>query len=152
MLVYRICRSNYAGDMSGNGAKLYGGRWNRPGVAVLYTSFARSLAVLELLVHFNSRAALHMPYSLMQIFVPDDLLITLETKLLPKDKLAINDVRLWKILDDQFFNKNVLALKVPSMIIREEFNILLNPMHPQYSECKVEKHESFSLDERLYLQ
>jgi RES domain-containing protein len=152
MLVYRICRSNYAGDMSGMGAKLYGGRWNRPGVPVLYTSFARSLAVLELLVHFESKSALKMPYSIIKIFVPDELITSLDINLLPKDRLLINDDRLWRLLDDFFYNKNVLALRVPSMVIGEEFNVLLNPNHPFYQECKVQNIEAFSLDERLYLQ
>jgi RES domain-containing protein len=138
--------------MSGMGAKLYGGRWNRPGVPVLYTSFTRSLAVLELLVHFESKSALKMPYSIMKIFVPEELIITLDINLMPKDRILINDDRLWRLLDDYFHNKNVLALRVPSMVIGEEFNILLNPNHTLYHECKVQNTEAFSLDERLYLQ
>ncbi|MBK8348315.1 MAG: RES family NAD+ phosphorylase [Saprospiraceae bacterium] len=62
MEVYRITREKYAADLTGEGARLYGGRWNRPGVAALYTSEARSLAILELLVHFNSAEALKMKY------------------------------------------------------------------------------------------
>jgi|GEM_PF-4679954 len=63
MIVYRIAQTKYAQDITGSGAKKYGGRWNRPGVAALYTSQQRSLCMLELLVHFNAQAAFKQDYS-----------------------------------------------------------------------------------------
>ena len=151
MYTYRICRSVYANDLSGIGAKIYGGRWNRPGLAVLYTSFARSLAILELLVHFESRDALKLPYSIMKIHVPDEKIIWLDKSLLPNDAIKMNDTRLWDITQEYFIMQNTLALVVPSMVVPQEYNILLNPQHPQYHDCKVEQVENFQLDGRLYL-
>ena len=151
MYVYRICRSVYANDLSGLGAKMYGGRWNRPGLAVLYTSFARSLAILELLVHFESKEALKLPYSIMKIQVPDDKIVWLDPSLLPKDTIKMNDTRLWNITQAHFLTQNTLALVVPSMVVPQEYNVLLNPQHAQYHECQVEHVENFQLDGRLYL-
>jgi RES domain-containing protein len=51
MIVYRIARANYIRDLSGIGSRLYGGRWNRKGTGIIYTSETRALATLEYLVH-----------------------------------------------------------------------------------------------------
>jgi RES domain-containing protein len=151
MHVFRICKTVYAQDMSGYGAKMYGGRWNKPGLAVLYTSFARSLAILELLVHFESKDALKLPYAIMKIRIPDHEIVKLEQNILPKDELQMNDPRLWKITEDYFKNKNALALEVPSMVVRHEKNYLLNPDHEKFSQCEIVEVENFQLDTRLYL-
>ena len=126
MIAYRICKSQYSGDISGLGAKMFGGRWNRPGVAVLYTSSARSLAILELLVHFNAREALNNDFVIMEISFPDESIVPLDSNLLPKDGFIMNDSRFWDLTERYFFQLNTLVLKVPSMVVTEEFNYIIN--------------------------
>ncbi|MBK7637232.1 MAG: RES family NAD+ phosphorylase [Saprospiraceae bacterium] len=77
MEVYRICRSKYSNDLSGEGAKLYGGRWNRPGIAALYTSESRALALLELIVHFNSANALCLDYDFLALSIDETQIVSL---------------------------------------------------------------------------
>ena len=84
MEVFRLSKAQYASDLTGTGAKLAGGRWNRAGVAVLYTSSSRALATLEVLVHIP---AFYVPfdYVLSSIWIPDDSIQVLDIKLLPAD-------------------------------------------------------------------
>ena len=151
MIVYRICKSVYADDLTGKGAKLYGGRWNRPGTAVLYTSFARSLAILELFVHFNAKDALKNDYSIIELEIPDSGLNEITINMIPHNDLKINDQRLWDLTENFFFKKDTLVLKVPSMVVNQEYNYLINPLHSDFHNIKVLNVESFSLDRRLYL-
>lgn len=149
MNLYRITKTKYANDISGEGAKMYGARWNRPGMAVLYTSEARSLALLELIVHFESKNAFKLPHSYISLEIENLFIETLDKSLLPKNKLEPNDVRLWKITDYYFKEKKVLALRVPSILIPEENNIILNAEHADYQSIKVINIESINLDERF---
>lgn len=149
MNLYRITKTKYANDISGEGAKMYGARWNRPGMAVLYTSEARSLALLELIVHFDSKNAFKLPHSYISLEIENFFIETLDNSLLPKTKLEPNDDRLWKITDYYFKEKKVLALKVPSVLIPEENNIILNAEHADYKSIKLINIEPINLDERF---
>ena len=150
MRVYRIAKDKYAQDLSGEGARLYGGRWNRKGTSVLYTAGNSSLAMLEKLVHIP-------PY----VF-PRDLKITV---LEFPDKASIGQVTLddlpvdWMhrpehpvILDigDAFIaDTKFLALKVPSAINPIDENVLLNPKHPSFSKVKIIDQLPIVFDKRL---
>lgn len=150
MRVYRITKGKYAQDLSGEGARLYGGRWNRRGTSVLYTAGNSSLAILEKLVHIP-------PY----IF-PKDLKITV---LEFPDTMTIGSVALddlpedWmyrsehpKVLDigDQFVAQSeFLCLKVPSAINPIDENILVNPKHPDFSMVKIIDELPIEFDKRL---
>ena len=72
MLVYRICNTLYANDINGIGAKLYGGRWNNAGNAVVYTSSSRALAALEVLVHLPPKNVKPIDFSIVVIEVPEN--------------------------------------------------------------------------------
>ncbi|WP_338869483.1 RES family NAD+ phosphorylase [Spirosoma sp. SC4-14] len=78
MEVYRVTRQQYATDLSGNGAALYGGRWNEPGQPALYTASSRLLTLLETLVHMRQRQ-LPTDYRIMVLYIPDDLPVTMLT-------------------------------------------------------------------------
>jgi RES domain-containing protein len=149
MELYRIAKTSYISDLSGAGAKMYGGRWNRPGMAMLYTSQARSLAVLELIVHFNSSAALKLDYSFLTLNISENLIFDVDISLLPTNNLNINQNSLWEISENYFLKRDILALRVPSVVISEEFNVLLNPNHSLYKEIIPQKIEKISLDERF---
>ena len=151
LVVYRICDSKYSDDLSGNGAKLYGGRWNSKGNTVIYCSGSKSLAVLELLVH-TSINILPKQLRLITISVPE--------------KIKIQDVSIknlpgkWKVYPSPFQNqilgdkwlksKSTLILKIPSVIIPSEFNFLINPLHKDISSIKIVNKEIFEVDDRLY--
>jgi len=91
MTVYRIAKTKHIRNLSGTGARMHGGRWNRKGIGILYTSESRALATVEYLVH------------------------------------------------------------VPSAVIKHEFNILINPSHPDMSHVTISHVEEFTFDERLLL-
>ena len=108
MELYRISQTKYIDDINGTGSKKYGGRWNKPGVAALYTSQARSLAMLELIVHFASKQAFTQEYSFINLELNQDLVVNLDRNLLPKGEIFINDNRLWGITEYYFFKQNAL--------------------------------------------
>jgi RES domain-containing protein len=149
MLVYRISQTKYINDLSGEGARRYGGRWNRPGVPVLYTAQHLSLAVLELIVHFNAKDALMLPYSYISIDIPNDKLIKLQDTIFQFENIEANNENLWKTLDHYFLNGKTLGLIVPSIVIPIEYNVILNPLHMEYSSIKVIETARLNLDERL---
>lgn len=140
--VYRISRSKFIRDLTGFGAKNYGGRWNHKGVPVLYTAENRSLAILELMVNFNSRDAFNLNYSIAKINIPESQINVISEEEVGKMKSP-------EITQFYFFEKNVLILKVPSVIIPQEFNFLINPQHSLYSKVFIDEIEEFELDKRL---
>ena len=136
MKVYRIAKTLYVNDLSGEGARLHGGRWNRPGVPVLYTSQARSLALLELIVHFAAYNAIKDSFSFLSLEIPDVEIISIDNQLLKGNKFDLNNQKLWEISEHYFFKENVLGIKVPSILIPEESNIILNPFNPNFNQIK----------------
>lgn len=150
MLVYRISKSVYAGDLSGTGAKMYGGRWNGKGVPVIYTSETRALATLELLAH--------IPYP----FVPIDLVLT---TLEISDSVKFSSIstdslpHMWHVFPHPENIKTIgnkwitsmqsVLLRVPSAIIKDEHNFLLNPMHPDFRFVNIVSKEPFEMDKRI---
>lgn len=148
--VYRITKEQYANDLSGQGAYLYGGRWNKPGTYALYTSEARSLALLELLVHFNSHAALKHNYLFVSLSIPDTQIKTIETSILDENSSLLNNEKLWQTTENYFFNVGCLAIKVPSVIVPDEFNVIINPLHPEMSKLKITNMQPITIDPRLF--
>jgi len=149
MIVYRICGALYADDLSGTGSKMYGGRWNNKGIPLLYTSSTRALAALEVLVHIPSNIKLK-DFSLISISIPDDNFQEINYKTI-KNEIEQNGLNSnFKSIGDDWFKKNSsLILKVPSIIIKEEFNFLLNTLHKDFNKVKIIDKQSFSFDSRL---
>lgn len=149
MIVYRITNSRYKDDISGSGAKLRGARWNMPGTGMLYTAENISLSALELLVHIGLNDIRNF-YHLLTIFIPDDIAI----KEIHADKLKprwFEDEDYTSFMGTEFIRNNSdLVLKVPSAIIDEEHNFLVNPGHPGFKKIKITKSKPFIFDERLY--
>lgn len=149
MIVYRITNSHYKDDISGDGAKLKGARWNMPGSSMLYTAEHISLSTLELLVHigFND---IQRFYHLLSIYVPDDA----PMREINVDKLKptwLEDEDYTAFMGTEFIKNNVnLILKVPSAIISEEHNYLINPNHKDFKKVKIKISKPFIFDERLY--
>lgn len=153
MILYRLSREKYKDDLSGTGAKLYGGRWNSVGNAVLYTAENRSLCALEVSVHLPL-GIVPPDYFLTTIFVPDSLSFTiLEASSLPDDwQSSVNQVFTKREGDAFIKNGLFLAMRVPSASVPGDFNWLLNPLHSEFSEVKILENVSFPFDSRLFVR
>ncbi|HEY8999915.1 MAG TPA: RES family NAD+ phosphorylase [Mucilaginibacter sp.] len=148
MILYRISNSRYADDLSGNGARLYGGRWNSEGRAMVYLASSRSLAILESLAHL-SPTNIPVDYIMLTIDAPDDF-FAIDIKLLPNNWNEYPEPNILKQIGNSFLQKNkYLLLKVPSAIVPQEFNYLMNPMHQKAGKVKIVNIAPFSFDERL---
>ena len=149
MTVFRICNTHYSEDISGTGAKLYGGRWNSKGVAMLYASEHISLSVLEMLVN-NRFTDFATDLNLLHLAFADSLSI----KEVKNNKLKtdwINDFDYTRFMGDQFIKAGTHAiLKVPSAVIKEEHNFIINPSHSDFKKIKITQTVSFSTDKRLF--
>ncbi|MES2266636.1 MAG: RES family NAD+ phosphorylase [Bacteroidota bacterium] len=149
MILYRIANCNYIKDLTGTGARLYGGRWNSEGKSMVYLASSRALAVLEVLVHLPP---LLLPdnFCVAEIKVPENSILTLDATTLPENwKDAVPPAEL-KTLGNQFIKETkYLMMKVPSSVVPEEYNYLLNPWHPDIKKVSIISTHPFSFDDRL---
>lgn len=150
MEVYRIVKASYVKDLSGSGAKEHGGRWNHKGAAVVYASESRSLATLEYLVHVPM-SLLPAGLCIATIFIPDDMTPTLLSKAdLPPDwRSHPAPLRLADIGTSWIKTAENLLLRVPSAIVEQEFNILINPAHRDMAHVSITSIDEFRIDDRL---
>jgi RES domain-containing protein len=147
---WRIVKSRHASTaFDGEGARLYGGRWNSPGTRMVYTSSTISLAVLEVLVHLQE-ASLLSSYSLISVSFDDALVERLERSRLPDGwRTYPPPSELQRIGDEWVRSQRSAVLEVPSVIVVRESNYLLNPTHPNFSTVVIGESEPFTFDERL---
>jgi RES domain-containing protein len=146
---WRIVPETRAHDaFIGEGAKLYGGRWNSSGVAVVYGSQYKSLAALELLVHRNPRRPNRFTAFLFQF--PESLVETVPLRGLPEDWRQEPPPPSTQQIGDVWMRESRSAvLAVPSIIIPEESNYVLNPAHPDFRKITIGKPQDFAFDARL---
>lgn len=150
MTTYRLCIEEFKDDISGTGAKLFGGRWNAAGIPVLYTTENISLAVLEIIVRTDiSLIPLH--YYLLKIEVPDAGITMINKNKLKKEWKADAGYTQW--IGNEFVKSGkALTLKIPSAIIDEEHNFIINTGHADFKKIKIISSKKFSFDKRLYLK
>ena len=150
MIIYRLAVEKFSRDISGTGAKLMGGRWNIPGLPVLYTTESISLSVLEILVN-TERQFIPNTYQLLKLNVPDNVVNTTIIKEKLKEQWK-DDFEYTQWIGSEFLRqKKVLILKVPSAVIDEENNFLFNPEHPDFKKLKILAINNFQFDKRLHL-
>jgi len=150
MVVYRLSKKIYASDLSGKGAEIAGARWNSKGNAMLYAGQSIALCVAEVAVHIPL-GILPVEYVLVHLEVPDSGI--LELKKLPMNWNIFPYSKETQKLGDEFLRKNkFLGMKVSSAAVHGEFNILLNPKHPDFEKVKILKIEDFSFDKRLFVK
>ncbi len=151
MEVYRLSTKKWSKILSGKGAALKGARWNSPGTEIIYTGSNRSLAMAEIAVHFTV-ANLPKDYMMITIFVPDDISIkVIQEKDLPKDWNSFPYASSTRIFGDEFINNNEYCLlKVPSAVTKGDYNILINPSHPEFKKIRIIKEEPFPFDHRIF--
>lgn len=147
MLVYRISLTKYATSLIASGRAA---RWNSNDVKVIYTANSRALACLENVVH-RSKLGLSLNFSVMQINIPDSLAITtVNLKDLPVNWDQFENMHLMQKLGDKWIEEcKTTVLKVPSSIIHDEFNYLINPSHPDFKKIKLEAVKPFLFDDRI---
>jgi len=149
---WRLVRLEHGGKeeaFSGEGARLFGGRWNSPGVSVVYTSANLSLAVLETLVHADRRR-FERTYLSYKVSLPEEGVLALDLAALPKDFRERPVSGPARRIGDAWVREGAsVALAVPSVIIPSERNYLLNPAHPDFSRVVIGEAAVFRMDERL---
>ena len=148
MLVYRITGKKYASDISGTGAAIVGGRWNKKGTPVLYTGESKEIALLETIVHTPPMLVPDLDILILEI--PDDSITEIKIEDLPKNWIDYPAPSiLAKIGEDWVHNGKTIALKVPSCIIHSASNYILNSRHPEYKKVRLIDHKDFHFDSRL---
>lgn len=153
MRVYRITKSEFINDVSGAGARQYGGRWNHKGTGLIYTSETRSLAAVEYLVHVPSSIK-PSGLSIVTLEIPDTISYReISQSDLPDDwrnypaPLILADIG-----TDWAMKNHSLLLRVPSAVIPYELNYLINPSHPDMKHVSIFQVDKYTFDSRLILQ
>ncbi|MEA3545226.1 MAG: RES family NAD+ phosphorylase [Thermodesulfobacteriota bacterium] len=148
--LFRIATSEFINDISGTGARIYGGRWNHQGSPVVYASSSRSLAALEFLVHAPMALAPEN-LSILEINIID----TVEIEWVNESQLPLNwrDYPAPEQLADIGTNwlkaKSSLLLEIPSAVVNQEVNTLINPLHEDIKNVSLASIERFCFDSRL---
>jgi RES domain-containing protein len=141
MLAWRLCREPFA-DLTGEGARLYGGRWNTAGRPLVYAASAAALAVLEVRVHLD------LPPELL----PDDyVLLAIDLQDLPVEEVTALPADPAAFGDEWLRQQRSPVLQVPSAIVAESPNLLLNPAHPAAAQTRIVSRRRFAFDHRLWL-
>lgn len=148
--LFRIARTARINDLTGEGARLYGGRWNQKGDAVLYTSESRALAALEYLVHLPPLLA-PPNLSLHEFELPDDVSsLDMPVTTLPPDWKTYPPLDITMEIGSNWLQANSsLLLKVPSVIVEQESNMMINPNHPEFAKVRALPPQPFAFDARL---
>jgi RES domain-containing protein len=150
MRFWRICRRRYASvAASGEGARLYGGRWNSRGVRVVYASTSLALAAVETFVNLEPKL---LPKDLVSVEgeIPEALKVArLDLKRMPRNWHEARSESLRRLGDDWIRGGRTVAMLVPSAAIRGEWNVLLNPAHSDFRRVKFGEPAPFEFDARM---
>ncbi len=156
MKIWRICRAKFADEaFSGNGARRFGGRpfggrWNSPGVPMVYASSSLALAAIELFVHLEPNLQPDDLVSIAAALPPGVPAQRLDPGKLPRGWWK-DDFTAARALGDRWIRENSsMAIEVPSAALRAEWNVLLNPLHPAVAQIKIEKPQAFHFDARMF--
>jgi RES domain-containing protein len=150
LTVWRLVTARYAASaFSGDGARLYGGRWNRKGVPLVYTSGTQSLAMLEMLAQDDP---LRARYVVIQADIPDDVAVErVLVEDLPADwRSTAAREQLQDLGSTWARGLSSAVLAVPSAVIPAEHNYLLNPLHPAFADIAIGAAQAFVTDARLF--
>ncbi len=150
--VFRLVKAQHAAHaFDGEGARRFGGRFNPPGVAIVYTATHLSLAVLELFVHLDPGDAPEDLVSITARLPPALGIARLEAGDLPLDWRSYPaPERLRELGAEWVRTGGAAALVVPSAVVPREENVLLNPAHPDFGMIEIGEPEAFSFDPRMW--
>lgn len=151
MKVFRLSKQKYARDLNGKGAARFGNRWNSKGTEMIYTAESRALAMAEVAVHLTL-ANIPSDYMMIELEIPD----TIKINTLKSDKLPLdwNDhppgIHTQKIGDEFIDSGKACVLKVPSAVVKDDFNFLINPHHKDLKKIKIISITDFPFDKRIF--
>ena len=147
MLIYRILSAKYGSKLIGSGRAA---RWNSDDIEVIYNASSRSLACLEMAVHYD-QARLNRQFNILTIDCPEDLEIkAISLNDLPNNWTDFDQIKITQTIGDNWVKENQTAmLQVPSSIVNEELNYLINPSHPDFRHIKLVKTQPFIFDGRI---
>ena len=154
LTAYRIVKAKYLQKgavpaFDGEGARLFGGRWNSPGTPMVYTAQSIALATLEMLVHLDEDAVLPK-YKICPVHFDETLCKIQAKRALPKNWSDYPAPEALQALGDIWVkNQSTLVLRVPSVVVPAENNYLINPQHPDFDQLKFSKPVPFQFDARL---
>lgn len=150
LTAWRIVKARFAASaFDGEGARLYGGRWNSPGTALVYTAESRALAMLETLVHLPATALLGLFVCIPVRFDPR-LVSVLPAGELPADwqrEPAPESTR--RLGDEWVCSQRSAVWQVPSAVVPRESHFLFNPAHPEFARLAIGEAEAIRFDARL---
>lgn len=147
---WRIAKTTLAATaFDGEGARLYGGRWNSAGIAVVYTAQSKSLAALELLVHLQTSQLL-ASYCSIPVQIGNELVEVVDPDSLPANWNEYPAPTVLQEIGDRWATEQrSVALQVPSAIVPNELDYILNPGHPEFSRIAIGQAQTFRFDPRL---
>jgi RES domain-containing protein len=150
LTAWRIVKARHAETaFDGEGARLFGGRWNSPGLPVVYTAGSAALAALEMLAHLGQTSLLPAYVSIACTF-EKRIVLRLETTRLPRDWRSYPARPELQLVGDAWLKDGTSAvLAVPNAIIPSESNYLLNPMHADFRSIRIDDPKPFEFDLRL---
>ena len=152
LTLWRLVKARHATSaFDGEGARRYGGRWNERGTAIVYLGGTLSLAALETFVHLTAADA-RIAFAAIEVRVPDDLEIAfLAPDALPENWREEPPPEQTKALGTEWARRaQTLLLRVPSAIVPNEWNYLLNPAHAAVGRIELRPPTPFGFDERMW--
>ena len=151
LTAFRITKTKFSSSaFTGEGARLYGGRWNSVDTRIIYLASSLSGATLESLVHTDDYSTIEGLYSYIPVIIPVECVQSIDAELLPKnwDNLTPNTGT--QIVGDKWVESmSSVVLEVPSVITKGELSFLVNPMHPDFSRLVIGETQSFKVDSRI---
>lgn len=152
MRVWRLCKARYAAAaFSGEGTRLFAGRWNPVGIRMVYTSTSLALASIEFFVHLDPSVAPEDLVSISATIPTDDVDVErIEIEDLPADWRATDRPELQSLGADWIASQRSVALEVPSVVVEGDWNVLLNPAHPHFPKITVDAPKGWAFDDRMF--
>jgi RES domain-containing protein len=148
---FKLSRAKFATPLSGKGAAIKGARWNSIGVELIYLASNRSLAMAEVAVHF-ALATIPDDYVMLTIYIPDNLSIKkINESTLPSEWNTFPHPAATQFVGDKFIIANkYCVMQIPSAVTQGDYNILINPNHPEFNKIKIIETVKFPFDKRIF--
>lgn len=151
MDAFRLARRKYAIELSGKGASIAGARWNSKGTEIIYCAESRALAMAEVVVHL-SLATLPSDFVMLKIDIPDGISMeTIDVADLEPNWSVFPFSFSTQVIGDEFVRKGqACILKVPSAVVKGDFNYLINQYHSDFKKIEIVEQIDFPFDKRIF--
>jgi len=152
IVAWRLVKARYAAEaISGEGARLEGGRWNPKGTPVVYLADHPALAALEMFVHLGKRAS-KIKFALFRVEIPKEVKVLelFEAGLPAHWRAEPPGPETMTVGEKWFRDRGTAVLKVPSVLVPAATNLIMNPEHPESEKLRIGKAEAFSFDPGMW--